>query len=259
MKTPDIRSVTFDLDDTLWPVMPVIERAERSFLDWCRTAAPVIANTFDLQELTVCRTAFMRSVDDHRRIDLTTLRRSWMRALAIEHGCDPDCLESTGFEVFWLARCAPEPFPEVVSVLDALASERPLGAITNGNACVFRTGLGRYFDFSVSAIEAGASKKDSDPFYLAIQRAGVQASQILHIGDDPINDVIAAQRAGLAAIWFNPKRQSWPTELGPTPPSIGRLGQLVERFDQLATLASTATATSQAQPITHRTIASKRR
>ena len=37
----------------------------------------------------------------------------------------------------------------------------------------------------------------------------VNINQILHIGDDPINDVRGAIDAGAHAIWFNKKGLAW--------------------------------------------------
>lgn len=229
----DIRAITFDLDDTLWPVMPVIERAERAFLEWCRRHAPTLAETTDYETLTARRKAFMMATAPEQRVDLTALRRRWMRTLADEHGCDGERLASDGFAQFWHVRCAPEPFPDAPGVLEALAARAPLGAITNGNACVFRTPLAAHFDFATSAIEAGGDKASGAPFALATRRAGVHPEHILHVGDDPVQDVAGARRAGLRAVWFNPRGLPWPGELGAPPPTIGRLGHLVERFDAL--------------------------
>lgn len=239
-----VRAITFDLDDTLWPVMPVIERAERAFLDWCRTHAPALADTLDLAALTARRKAFMMATPPEQRVDLTALRRRWMRALAVEHGCDAERLARDGFAAFWRARCSPEPFPDAADVLETLAARVPLGAVTNGNACVFRTPLGAHFDFATSAIEAGGDKASGAPFALAAERATASPSHLVHVGDDPVHDIVGARRAGVRAIWFNPAGRPWPCELGAPPPTIGRLGHLVERFSALVSAADRATSPS---------------
>ncbi len=40
--------------------------------------------------------------------------------------------------------------------------------------------------------------------------AGVEAAQVLHIGDDPLADVIGATRAGMQAVWLNRDGREWP-------------------------------------------------
>jgi putative hydrolase of the HAD superfamily len=39
-KSPAVKAVLFDLDDTLWPIVPVIARAEQLLFDWLRQNAP---------------------------------------------------------------------------------------------------------------------------------------------------------------------------------------------------------------------------
>ena len=38
-----VRAITLDLDDTLWPVWPTIERAEKAMRSWLSHRAPVTA------------------------------------------------------------------------------------------------------------------------------------------------------------------------------------------------------------------------
>ena len=224
---PDrIRCLTFDLDDTLWPVMPVIHHAEARFYAWLREHAPAVCERFDPDDLIQERTAFMRAAPDHERHDLTRLRKRWLRELADSCGCCPDHLSSEGFQVFWEARNEVTPYPEAESVLTTLSRHFRLGAISNGNADVFRTPLGQYFDFAIAAGEAGAAKPDPHIFDQARKHAGLEPAAILHVGDDSTADVLGALQAGFRAAWFNP--QSLPWEHGHPRPclTLGRLGQL---------------------------------
>ena len=43
------RALTLDLDDTLWPVWPAIERAEAVLHDWLKAHAPATAAAFDTE------------------------------------------------------------------------------------------------------------------------------------------------------------------------------------------------------------------
>ena len=38
-----VRALTLDLDDTLWPVWPIIDRAEQVLHDWLASNAPLTA------------------------------------------------------------------------------------------------------------------------------------------------------------------------------------------------------------------------
>jgi putative hydrolase of the HAD superfamily len=225
-----IRCLTFDLDDTLWPVMPVIHHAEARFYAWLRDAAPAVCERFDADELIRERTAFMRAAPEHERHDLTGLRKRWLRELATTCGCCPDHLSGEGFRVFWEARNEVTPYPEAEDVLNTLRKHFRLGAISNGNADVFRTPLGRHFDFAVAAGEAGAAKPDPLIYRHARERAGAKPDAILHVGDDSTADVLGALQAGFHAAWFNPESLPW--EHGHPRPSLtlGRLGQLPQRL-----------------------------
>ncbi|WP_026289158.1 HAD family hydrolase [Thioalkalivibrio sp. ALMg11] len=225
-----IRCLTFDLDDTLWPVMPVIHHAEARFYAWLREQAPEVCERFGPEALIQERTAFMRAAPAHERHDLTGLRKRWLREIAETCGCCPDHLSGEGFQVFWEARNEVTPYPEAEGVLTTLSQHFRLGAISNGNADVFRTPLGRHFDFAIAAGEAGAAKPDPVIFRQARERAGVAADAILHVGDDGAADVLGALQAGFRAAWFNPKSLPW--EHGHPRPclTLGRLGQLPQRL-----------------------------
>lgn len=226
----EIRCITFDLDDTLWPVMPVIHRAEARFYEWLQLHAPEICQRYSPESLVAARSAFMRAAPASERHDLTRLRKRWLRGIAEETGACPDRVSSEGFEVFWIARNEVDPDPEAASVLKVLSRHFRLGAISNGNADVFRTPLGPFFDFAVPAAEAGVAKPDPGIFRSAARRAGVPVDAILHIGDDPLCDVMGARNAGMRAGWFNPRATAWPHG-GPRPElTFGRLGQIPIRL-----------------------------
>ena len=61
----------------------------------------------------------------------------------------------------------------------------------------------------------------------ALRRGGVSASQAVHIGDHPADDIEGARRAGLKAIWFNPQGKAWEGEQAPDA-EIGSLQELPE-------------------------------
>ncbi len=228
--TAEIHCVTFDLDDTLWPVMPAIHRAEARFYDWLRVHAPSVCARYTPAALVAARSAFMRAAPASERHDLTRLRKRWLRGIALEADTCPERMASEGFEVFWLARNEVEPDPEAAAVLEVLGQHFRLGAISNGNADVFRTPLGQFFDFAIPAAEAGAAKPDPAIFRTAARRVGLPAEAILHIGDDPVCDVLGARNAGMHAGWFNPGTSAW-SHAAPHPAlTFGRLGQIPIRL-----------------------------
>jgi putative hydrolase of the HAD superfamily len=49
--------------------------------------------------------------------------------------------------------------------------------------------------------------------HAALESAGVQAHQAVHVGDHPLEDVHAAREHGMHAVWANLIDLAWPVEL----------------------------------------------
>jgi HAD superfamily hydrolase (TIGR01509 family) len=101
-------------------------------------------------------------------------------------------------------------FDEVTPAMDQLCEQYRLGVITNGNACVQQIGIGHWFEFVVSSELAGHSKPAPQIFHSALEHAKVAASEIVHVGDDPTNDVLGAAAVGMRTVWYNPQSLPWP-------------------------------------------------
>lgn len=193
-----IQAITFDLDDTLWPVAPVITAAEEAVHCWFRANAPAVAEQFDVAALRELRLATGRAHPDLAH-DLSRLRRLSLQIACRESGVDVSLAEPA-FAVFFAARNRVSPYPDVADSLSSLARRHPLAALTNGNACLRRVGLDHYFRFSISAIEAGAPKPDPRMFLDAARRLALPPARILHVGDDPDLDVAGAHAAGFRSV-----------------------------------------------------------
>ncbi|MDD0842336.1 HAD family hydrolase [Pseudomonas sp. Gutcm_11s] len=229
-----IRLITFDLDDTLWDVAPVMHGAEAALRDWLAVEAPRLGPV-PIEHLWAIR-ARLLDADPGLRHRLSELRRRILfHALedaGYAHG-EADELAEQGFQVFLAARHQVQLFPEVHPTLERLALRYTLGVITNGNADVRRLGLADYFRFALCAEELGIGKPDPHPFNTALQRAGMQAAQAVHIGDHPSDDIAGAKSAGLRAIWFNPLGKDWSGETAPDAQirSLAELPAVLERWD----------------------------
>ena len=223
-----IRCITFDLDDTLWEVGPVIARAECVFYTWMQQQCPRITQTFSPEALVAHRHAYFAEFPQQRH-DLTALRTRWLEVICAEFGYSR-AQAHEGFRVFWEHRNAVTLFDEVESVLQSLKERYRMGVITNGNACVEHIGIDHYFDFVVSSERAGVAKPNADIFHLAMSHAGDAAHEIVHVGDDPKNDVLGASAVGMRAVWYNPRCKPWPG--GQTPDAV--ITTLSELGDALA-------------------------
>jgi len=96
-------------------------------------------------------------------------------------------------------------FKDVLSTLKELKKQKYiLGLLTNLDrdmAPICRQlGLEPYLDFVVTSEEVGSDKPESPIFLAALQRAGVNASEAVHIGDQYKIDVVGARGVGISPI-----------------------------------------------------------
>ena len=96
-------------------------------------------------------------------------------------------------------------FPDVEPALKQLKAQGlALGLITNIDYDLIPTcqelGLASYLDFLVTSLDAGAAKPNPAIFAFALKRAGIKASEALHVGDQYHVDVAGARAAGLRAL-----------------------------------------------------------
>jgi putative hydrolase of the HAD superfamily len=96
-------------------------------------------------------------------------------------------------------------FPETVDVLSNLKeSGYKLGIISNFDSRVYdvmrQLGIYEYFDVLVISSEAGHAKPSHGIFSLALERAGRDPSEVIHVGDDLCNDFHGARAMGIRAL-----------------------------------------------------------
>ncbi|MCH7881221.1 MAG: HAD family hydrolase [Proteobacteria bacterium] len=207
-----ISVIAFDLDDTLWPCMPVIKHAEATLYRWLEQHYPRISADFSAEDLIGLRQQFMKR-EQRFSIDLSLMRCELLKYLAVETGYDPEPLSRDGFEVFYQARQQVIFFDDVIPCLERLSRKFKLGSISNGNACVEKVGLGHLIEHAVSASEIKVAKPDSLIYQSLVERFSAEAHQVLYVGDDPLFDVAGSLEAGLQAIWINRENKPWPEHL----------------------------------------------
>jgi putative hydrolase of the HAD superfamily len=216
--------LSFDLDDTLWPVEPVILAAEAAMLAWLKEHHPQMMLGHDRESLRAMRARIAAQFPE-RSHDMTFLRHRALAEMFAAAG-QPAARADEAFEVFYAARNRVKLYDEVESSLERLSARYRLYAISNGNADLKRCGIAQWFEGHITAISAGAAKPDIRIFTRLLDAAGVQAEQVLHIGDDPHLDVMGAAQAGMQAVWLNRDAKSWPGELPPPPRTILSLEEI---------------------------------
>lgn len=217
-----IRAITVDLDDTLWPIQPVIQHAEQRVYDWIATHCPRVAARYDLTAIRTVREDVARR-NSHLHHDLTALRKLALAQILTASGYSDDFVEGA-FEEFMDARNQVIPFPDVIPALNALGRHFPIASISNGNADLTRIGLGSFFSVSVSARMVGYAKPHPNTFLTACRKLGQPPARVLHIGDDPEEDVLGAAKVGMKAVWMNRNRDQWTLDHQPD----GEVSSLLE-------------------------------
>jgi len=205
-----IRAITIDLDDTLWPIAPAIDRAEAALEAWLATHAPRTLARWPLPARRALRDA-VDAEHPHLAHDFTRQRLITLERMLRDAG-DDVALVDAAFEAYFAARCEVEHYPDSVPALERLAARMPLAALSNGNACLSRIGLIHLFRFQLGAREHGVAKPDPSIFHAACSQLGVEPRAVLHVGDDVELDVVGAHRAGLRTCWINRERLAWPRE-----------------------------------------------
>lgn len=222
----EIRTITLDLDDTLWEITPVIRRAEARLRDWLAERYPRIVDMHQPEDVVELRARVVAEFQE-RSHDLTFIRRMVLARMGVAAGYTDDFVDQA-FDVFDTERNTLELFPEVRPALESLASRYKLVAVTNGNARLERIGIDHLFHAVVSARTAGAAKPARPIFDAAVSAGGAAAHETLHVGDHPEFDVDGARAAGLVAVWLNRNGHEWPESLEPPDRTISDLSELDE-------------------------------
>ena len=212
-----IRAITLDLDDTLWPVWPTIERAESVLQAWLADHAPGAAALSAQPGVRQSVRAEVQARHPGRLHDLSFLRREAIRALLRAAG-EPAELAEPAFEVFFEERQRVQLFDDALPALAFWSARWPVVALSNGNADVHRVGIGQHFHASVSARDTGVAKPDVRMFEAAARAAGVAPHEVLHVGDDAHLDCAGALAAGMQVAWIN--RQGHPWSQGDSRPHL---------------------------------------
>ena len=222
----NVRAVAFDLDNTLWDIAPVIERAEARLHAWLYEHCPRIPERVSLADMRAAREALARE-EPHNAHDFTYLRVTALARHARECGYEEE-VAHRAFEVFFAARNELDLFADVRPALERLRSRYQLATFSNGNADLARVGLAEFFAVSLNARQVGVGKPHPRCFERIAEELRVAPGEIVYVGDDPVLDVEASRAAGLRSAWVNRFDQQWPTALAPADFVVTNCTQLAE-------------------------------
>lgn len=212
-----IKVISFDLDDTLWAVQPVITQANQALYHWLDSNAPLFTAHYQLQDFNRLREEVLRQ-QPHIAHSVTAIRLAVLHHGLRQSGyATPDAarLTQAAFAVFIEARNQVDFFQHAEQMLSELSVLYRLIALSNGNADVHRVGLGKLFEFALNADQVGQAKPHPLMFEQMLTRTGVAPEQVVHVGDHPEHDILGAQHCGLHTLWVNRARNPWPLSTAP--------------------------------------------
>lgn len=223
-----IKGISLDLDDTLWPIWPTIEKAEKVLHNWLVDYAPMAAALFSSPSALREIRNYMAANRPDLKNDLSAVRRESIRLALYRAGENP-LLADEAFEIFFAERQRVTLFEDARPSLQFLAARFPLVSVSNGNADLQRVGLDTYFRAAISAREFGVGKPDPRIFHAAAGAVDLMPEDFLHVGDDATLDALGALNAGMQAAWVNRSDAMWPHELEPHV-TLSNLTELCELF-----------------------------
>lgn len=222
----NVRAVAFDLDNTLWDVAPVLERAEVRLYEWLREHCPRIPERVTVDDMRAARELLARE-EPHNAHDFTYLRVTALARHARECGYE-DEVAKRAFDVFFAARNEIDLFADVRPALERLRSRYRLATLSNGNADLGRIGLTDFFVLSLNARQIGVGKPHPRCFERLASDLRLEPAEIIYVGDDPVLDVEASRAAGLRSAWINRFDQPWPPEIAPADVTVVDCSQLAD-------------------------------
>jgi HAD superfamily hydrolase (TIGR01549 family) len=221
--------VSFDLDETLWEFMPMMDGALAAAVDELRQREPSVG-LIEVAELHRVRAEVAEQMEG----TYEELRRESFRRVLAEHGAHDPELSSWMVERWMEARVRTvRLLDDVEPAMDTLAARGYLlGAITNGNFPLHRLPLAGRLAFIVHAEHVGEEKPAAAPFARAAELAGIGGERWVHVGDSVESDVLGAQRFGLRAVWLNRRGLDLPEDVHPDA-ELRSLEHLPETVDRL--------------------------
>ena len=204
-----LRSILFDLDDTLYPEEEYVRSGFRTVALWAN------------QTLSIPREEGLQLLLDfyHRGVRGDTFNQ-WLA----HYGHDDHSLVRSAIEIY--RNHVPELhlFPEVPDLLSALRGKYLLGIVSDGalkmqQNKVEALALKNIFHAIVLSDEWGRDfwKPNTKPFAAALERLGVNPENALYVGDNPLKDFLGARRLGIKTVWVHRGQGEYANQEPPTP------------------------------------------
>ena len=196
--------ILMDADNTLYDFDASEERAIREVLPEIGILAPDAPEVYSRLNLA-CWLDYNRGL-----ITQEALRVRRFRELLDYYQVEGDPQKCTDLYSEALSRqCIP--LPGALEAVREISARLPIVVLTNGISDIQHrrfdaSPLRPYLRGMLVSSETGHPKPEPHMYLQALEQFGVPASRALMIGDSLTSDILGANRAGIDACWFNPKR-----------------------------------------------------
>ena len=225
-----LKAILFDIDDTLFSTTEFARKARRNAVRAMIQAGLDVPEEVVLKELDEVLAEFSSNYEHHYDKLLQRLR--------------PSCLQATNSALIVAAGVAAyhdtkfrelAPFDDVFPLFaDLKRAGMRLGIVTHGWTVkqaekLVRLGLVPYLDPRAVFIsdQIGISKPNPKLYALALRDLGLQAAEVMYVGDSPLHDIAPPRSIGMITVWA--KRASRHTLTG----TDIRPDHVVSNFDEL--------------------------
>jgi putative hydrolase of the HAD superfamily len=204
-----IRAVGFDLFNTLITVEPhALNRAvNRLSMSLQEEGIAVEPGAFSIAH----RAAAIQHITDTRHDGRETHNRFWISTALNQLGwavAPDDPRIARAVEVYFsafLEFC--NLIPGTEEMLGTLKARFPLGLLSNfthppaAQAILDGLGITSFFDVVLISGEVGYRKPHALVFRMLVEKLGVEAGELLYVGDDPEPDIDGAYSMGIKPVW----------------------------------------------------------
>ena len=205
MNAQDIQVVSFDCSQTLladdWnPVSLAVDTA-------LELGIPLKDHASDIYRQMIGRTR-ARYVELNKTRDTALCDAFWDELVAdwLESQSQPrdlavPLMERARERIFGPTQDQFRLFEDTIPTLEGLTDRGyKLIVLSNWDVTLHRVledaGIKHYFEHVIASLEEGVEKPEPDIFHIAQKRVGVPAGSILHVGDNPLDDLRGARSAG---------------------------------------------------------------
>ena len=200
----NIKTITFDMDDTLWDFQSAMANALAITLQRLRSILPGDPSArLTVQRMMDIRDGVAQEMGEGTVRQEEIRYAAMLKTLELLGSADRGIADEL-FSTYMEARLAgAKPFDDVPDVLDSLKNRYRLGIISNGNNTPQAVGLDDVFDFIVFAHDCGFPKPDPRIFQYALAKFGDTPRHVAHVGDSLASDVQGANHHGMLSVWLN--------------------------------------------------------